>query len=143
PAPETVGSSGESLAGQAAASLREFAAAAGRGLSQNEAARGAGLEVPVMPALPAEGLKLAAIRAIPSGQGQMLCFYYAKLDSGRIALCAAKANEPTETFPQFIRNSPAAPVSWRQMRADYVLLGALSEASLQKLAGELHSQIAG
>jgi anti-sigma factor RsiW len=137
------GAGNEYFAQQAAASLREFAARPGHNHSQNASGRDPGLQVPVMPALSAEGLKLAAIRAIPSGQGQMLCFYYAKPDGGPIALCAAKANEPDETTPRFIGNSPAAAVSWRQMGADYVLAGALSEASLQTLARELRSKIAG
>jgi anti-sigma factor RsiW len=143
PAKATSGIGNEFLAQQAATSLGEFAARSGHNHSQNASGHDPGLQVPVMPALSAEGLKLAAIRAIPSGQGQMLCFYYARPDGGPIALCAAKANEPDETTPRFIGNSPAAAVSWRQMGADYVLAGALSEASLQTLARELRSKIAG
>ncbi len=143
PAEEAAGAAGQSLAGLAAASLREFAAMAGRGLSQSEAARGAGLEVPVMPALAAGGLKLAAIRAIPYGKGQALCIYYTNHDGGPIALCAGGTKEPGETQARLTGQSPAAAISWRQKGADYVLLGALSGASLQKLAGELRSEIAG
>jgi anti-sigma factor RsiW len=144
PPPQEISAIGsEFLAKQAAASLQEFAARPGPNLSANGSGRDPGLQVPVMPAFSAEGLKLAAIRAIPSGQGQMLCFYYAKPGGGPVALCAAKANEPGETPPGFIGPSPAAAVYWRQLGADYVLLGALSEATLQKLAGELRNEIAG
>lgn len=144
PPPQEISVMGsEFLAKQTAASLQEFAARPGPSLSANRSGRDPGLRVPVMPALSAEGLKLAAIRAIPFGQGQMLCFYYAKPGGGPVALCAAKANDPGETPPRFIGDSPAAAVSWRQLGADYVLAGALSEASLQKLAGELRGEIAG
>jgi len=144
PVQEPAGAAGQSLASLAAASLWDFAATANRGLSQNEAARGAGLEVPVMPALPAEGLKLAAIRAIPYGQGQALCIYYANPDgSPIIALCAGKAKEAGEIPARLTGQFPEATISWRQKGAEYVLLGALAEASLQKLAGALHSEIAG
>jgi len=95
-----------------------------------------------MPALAAEGLKLTGIRAIPFGEGQMLCFNYGKPDGSPIAFCAAKSNEPNETPARIIRQLPAAAISWRQKGAEYVLLGSLSEASLQKVAGELRSEIA-
>jgi anti-sigma factor RsiW len=124
---------------QAVASLGEFEAKAGGGFSPNEI--GQGPEVPVMPALSAEGLKLAGIRAIPYGPGQMLCLYYAKPDGSHIALCADNARESGETAATLIGRYPMAAIFWRQGGANYVLAGALSEASLQSLAGEVRDQI--
>ena len=130
-----------SLVERALASLAEFEAKPAGGTSSNETGQSPGPGVPVMPALSADGLKLAGIRSVPYGAGQMLCSYYTKPGGGHIALCAGKAKEPNETPAQLIGHLPVAAIFWRQSGADYVLVGALSEASLQYLAGKIRDQI--
>jgi anti-sigma factor RsiW len=126
---------------QAFASLREFEAKAAGSFSPNEIGQGRGPAVPVMPALSAEGLNLAAIRAVPSGRGGKLCVLYDKPDGSNIVLCAGKALEPGETAARLISPFPAAAIHWRQNGAEYVLVGALPEASPRRLAGEARKQI--
>lgn len=128
---------------QAIASLGEFEAEAASRPSQYDIRQGSSPATPVMPALSEGGLKLAGIRSVPDGSGQMLCAYYAKPDGGHIALCAGKAAAPDETPAKFVGGLPAAAVTWRQRGADYVLLGALSEANLKHLGEAVRSQIEG
>jgi anti-sigma factor RsiW len=109
-------------------------------VSGREAA-GKDAAVPILPNLPVEGLKLAGIRAMPGEQGQMSCLIYARADEAKIALCAEKAGDPGETLPRMSGNFPSAALHWRQRGANYALVGALPEAELRSLAGEVHVQV--
>ena len=96
---------------------------------------------PILPNLPAEGLKLAGVRAMPGEQGQMSCLVYARPDEANIALCVEKAVDPGETVPRVSGNFPSAAIHWRQKGANYALVGALPEAGLRSLADRVHAQV--
>jgi anti-sigma factor RsiW len=110
-------------------------------LSPNREGRGQDTAAPVLPNLPVEGLKLAGVRAMPGEQGQMSCLFYARPDEANIALCVEKAGDPGETVPRVCGIFPSAAIHWRQKGANYALVGALPEAGLRSLAGEVHAQV--
>jgi len=132
---------GDTLPEKALASLREFEAPSAARQSANPSRPKPGPAVPILPALPEEDLKLAGIRALPGGQNEMLCLYYANPGGGNIALCAEKAIEEDETPARVTGDYPIAAIHWRQKGADYAIAGALPEAGLRKLADAVRSQI--
>ncbi|MDQ6866952.1 MAG: hypothetical protein M3178_00525 [Pseudomonadota bacterium] len=110
-------------------------------LSPNSDGPGQDTAAPILPNLPVEGLRLAGVRAMPGEQGQMSCLFYARPDEANIALCVEKAGDPGETVPRVSGNFPSAAIHWRQKGANYALVGALPEAGLRSLAGEVHAQV--
>ncbi len=110
------------------------------GLSQKEPWHD--LAVPVLPSLPAEGLRLAAVRPIPGEQGQMLCMFYTKQDAGNLALCAEKTPGPPETAARLSGSFPLGRISWRQGGVSYAIAGALLEPELRDLADVVRAQAA-
>jgi anti-sigma factor RsiW len=110
-------------------------------LSPNLEGKGQDTAAPILPNLPVDGLKLAGVRAMPGGQGQMLCLVYARPDAGNIALCAGKAGDPGESVPRVSGNFPSAAIAWRQNGANYALTGALPEPELRSLADRVHAQV--
>jgi anti-sigma factor RsiW len=127
---------------QARSALRAFEppSAAVR-LSSDREGPGQDAAAPILPNLPVEGLKLAGIRTMPGEQGQMSCLLYARPDEANIALCVEKAGDSGETVPRVSGNFPSAAIYWRQRGANYALVGALPEAGLRSLAGEVHAQV--
>src|SRR2546423_117721 len=81
-------------------------------LSPNSDGLGQDTAAPILPNLPAEGLKLAGIRAMPGEQGQMSCLVYATPGEANIALCVEKAGDPGETVPRVFGNFPSAAIHW-------------------------------
>ena len=55
---------------------------------------------PILPALPAAGQTLAAVRTMPGEQGQMLCMFYTRKAYGTITLCAEKTPGPIAAAPR-------------------------------------------
>jgi anti-sigma factor RsiW len=110
-------------------------------LSSDREGPGQDAAAPILPNLPVEGLKLTGIRAMPGEQGQMSCLLYARPDEATIALCVEKAVDPGETVARTAGNFPSAAIYWRQRGANYALVGALPEAELRSLAGEVHAQV--
>jgi anti-sigma factor RsiW len=129
---------------QAVSALRAFAppAAAVR-LSPNAEGPGQDAAAPILPSLSIDGLRLAGVRAMPGGQGQMLCLIYARPDAANLALCAGKAGDAGESAPRVSGNFPSATIAWRQNGADYALTGALPESELRALADTARTQVAG
>jgi anti-sigma factor RsiW len=97
---------------------------------------------PILPNLSVDGLTLAGVRAMPGGQGQMLCLIYARPDAANIALCAEKAGDPGESVPRVSGNFPSSTIAWRQKGADYALTGALPEPELRSLADVARAELA-
>jgi hypothetical protein len=58
-----------------------------------------------------------------------------------IALCVENAGNPGETVARTTGNFPSAAIHWRQRGANYALVGALPEAGLRTLAGEVRAQV--
>ena len=85
---------------------------------------------PILPTLSVEGLSLAGVRAMPGGQGQMLCLIYARPDAANIALCVEKAGDPGDSVPRVSGSFPSSMIAWRQKGANYALTGALPEPEL-------------
>jgi anti-sigma factor RsiW len=110
-------------------------------LSPNSDGLGQDTAAPILPNLPAEGLKLAGVRVMPGEQGQMSCLVYARPDEANIALCVEKAGDPGETAPRVSGYFPSAAIHWRQKGANYALVGALPEAGLRSLADAVHAQV--
>jgi hypothetical protein len=139
--PPAAGAS-EAFAAQAVSALQAFGPppAAQRLLSKGEGGAPAPA-APILPALPAAGQTLAAVRAMPGEQGQMLCMFYARKDAGTIALCAEKTPGPSATAPRVAGEFPLNAISWRQSGANYALAGALTEPDLRALADEARAQV--
>jgi hypothetical protein len=127
----------EAFATQALSALQAFAAQ--QLLSKGEGGAPA-QTAPILPALPAAGT-VAAVRAMPGAQGQMLCMFYARKDAGTIALCAEKTPGPSATVPRMAGEFPINAISWRQSGANYALAGALTEPELRSLADEARAQV--
>ena len=75
------------FAARAMAALKGFEPPAGgaAGLAAEEGDREQDEAAPVLPNLPAEGLKLTAVRVVPGERGKMLCMFYTKQDAGDLA----------------------------------------------------------
>ncbi|MGB6175895.1 MAG: hypothetical protein WBF43_06070 [Methylocella sp.] len=131
----------DTFVARAMSALRPFERLRAAAPSPNREVPGQDTEVPILPNLPVEGLKLAGVRAMPGEQGQMLCLVYARLDEANIALCAEKAGDPGEAVPRVSGNFPSAAIHWRQRGANYALVGALPEARLRSLADLVHAQV--
>ena len=131
----------EAFSAQALSALQAFVPlpAAQRLLSKGEGGAPA-QTAPILPALPAAGT-LAAVRAMPGAQGQMLCMFYVRKDAGTIALCAEKTPGPSATAPRVAGEFPINAISWRQAGANYALAGALTEPDLRALANEVRAQV--
>ncbi len=138
PAP---GAASDFMAAKALAALREFAAPPSARLTSALPRPEQDPAVPILPVLPDEDLKLAGVRAMPGGLGDMLCLYYSKPDGGIIGLCVEKAAEQGETLAQLVGKYPAAAVHWRQKGGNYAVLGPLQESELWSLAGGVRAQI--
>ncbi|MGH6800438.1 MAG: anti-sigma factor family protein, partial [Methylocella sp.] len=65
-------------------------------LSPSREGPGQDTAAPILPNLSVDGLRLAGVRAMPGGQGQMLCLIYTRPDAANIALCGEKADDPVE-----------------------------------------------
>jgi anti-sigma factor RsiW len=111
-------------------------------LSPNREGPGQDTAAPILPNLPVDGLKLAGVRAMPGGQGQMLCMVYARPDAATLALCVEKAGDPGESIPRVSGNFPSSTFAWRQKGANYALTGALPEPELRALADAARAQVA-
>jgi anti-sigma factor RsiW len=96
----------------------------------------------ILPTLSVEGLSLAGVRAMPGGQGQMLCLVYARPEAANIALCAEKAGDQSESVPRVAGNFPSSTIAWRQKGANYALTGALPEPELCALADVARAEVA-
>jgi anti-sigma factor RsiW len=132
----------EAFAAQAVSALQAFGPPpAAQRLSSKGEGGAPGPAAPILPALPAAGT-LAAVRAMPGEQGQMLCMFYARKDAGTIALCAEKTPGPSATAPHVAGEFPINAISWRQSGANYALVGALTEPELRALADEARAQVA-
>ena len=97
---------------------------------------------PILPTLSVEGLSLAGVRAMPGGQGQMLCLIYARPDAANIALCVEKAGDPGDSVPRVSGSFPSSMIAWRQKGANYALTGALPEPELRALADAARAEVA-
>ena len=97
---------------------------------------------PILPTLSVEGLSLAGVRAMPGGQGQMLCLIYARPDATNIALCVEKAGDPGDSVPRVSGSFPSSMIAWRQKGANYALTGALPEPELRALADAARAEVA-
>jgi anti-sigma factor RsiW len=97
---------------------------------------------PILPNLSVDGLTLAGVRAVPGGQGQMLCLIYARPDAAKIALCVEKAGDPGDSVPRVPGGFPSSMIAWRQKGADYALTGALPEPELRALADAVRAEVA-
>jgi hypothetical protein len=132
---------GEAFAVQALSALQAFGPPpAAQRLSSKGEGGAPSTAAPILPALPAPGT-LAAVRAMPGAQGQMLCMFYARKDAGTIALCAEKTPGPNATAPRMAGEFPLTAISWRQSGANYALAGALTEPELRALADEVRAQV--
>jgi anti-sigma factor RsiW len=132
----------EAFAAQVISALRAFdPPPKTAGLLAREQAREPNLAAPVLPNLALDGLKLAGVRAIAEGQGQMLCLFYARRDAGTLALCVEKTPGPSETAARVSGTFPSAAISWRQQGADYTLAGALPEPELRVLEDAVRAQV--
>jgi len=150
-APETAPSSsdGPTPAGmndifvtRARSALREFEPPLGAvRLPPNSDGPGQDTASPILPNLPAEGLKLAGVRAMPGEQGQMSCLFYARPDEANIALCVEKAVDQSDSVAHVAGNFPSAAIYWRQRGANYALVGALPEARLRSLADAVRAEV--
>lgn len=135
-------SSSEAFSAQVISALRAFDPPPNTaGLLAREQAREPNLAAPVLPNLALDGLKLAGVRAIADGQGQMLCLFYARQNAGTLALCVEKTPGPSETAARVSGTFPSAAISWRQQGADYALAGALPEPELRSLADAVRAQV--
>jgi anti-sigma factor RsiW len=127
----------EAFAAQALSALQAFGQ---QRLSSKVEGGAPASATPVLPALPAAGT-LAAVRAMPGEQGQMLCIFYTRKDAGNMTLCAEKAPGPSATAPRVAGEFPSKTISWRQSGANYALAGALTEPELRALADEVRAQV--
>jgi anti-sigma factor RsiW len=135
-------SSSEAFSAQVISALRAFDPPPNTaGLLAREQAREPNLAAPVLPNLALDGLKLAGVRAIADGQGQMLCLFYARQNAGTLALCVEKTPGPSETAARVSGTFPSAAISWRQQGADYAVAGALPEPELRSLADAVRAQV--
>ncbi len=127
---------------RAKSALREFEPPLGAvRLPPNSDGPGQDTAAPILPNLPAEGLKLAGVRAMPGEQGQMSCLFYERPDEANIALCVEKAGDPGETVPHVSGNYPSATIYWRQKGANYALVGPLPEDGLRSLADRVRAEV--
>ncbi|HUI19459.1 MAG TPA: hypothetical protein VLZ74_00205 [Methylocella sp.] len=133
----------EAFAGEAMSALLAFdqPSAAAPVQSSKEQGQAQDVAAPILPSLPAAGLKLTAVRAAPGEQGQMLCMFYEKQNAGHLAFCAEKTPGPSEMAARLSGNFPVARISWRQQGAHYALAGALPGPELRALAEAARVQI--
>ena len=131
------------FAARAMAALKGFDPPAGGagGLAAKEGGGEQDEAAPVLPNLPAEGLKLTAVRVVPGERGKMLCMFYTKQDAGDLALCAEKSPGPSETLARFSGTFPMHMISWRQKGANYALAGEIPELELRALAEFVHAEV--
>ena len=131
------------FAARAMAALKGFEPPAGgaAGLAAEEGGGEQDEAAPVLPNLPAEGLKLTAVRVVPGERGKMLCMFYTKQDAGDLALCAEKTPGPSETLARFSGTFPMHMISWRQKGANYALAGEIPELELRALADFVHAEV--
>ncbi len=111
-------------------------------LSQNREGPQEDTAAPILPNLSVDGLTLAGVRAMPGGQGQMLCLIYARPDAANIALCVEKAGDPGDSVPRVSGSFPSSMIAWRQKGANYALSGALPEPELRALADAARAEVA-
>ncbi len=111
-------------------------------LSPNREELGQDTAAPILPNLSVSGLKLAGVRAMPGGQGQMLCLIYARPDAASLALCVERAGDPGESVPRVSGNFPSSTIAWRQKGANYALTGALPAPELRALADAARAEVA-
>ncbi len=131
------------FAARAMAAVKGFELPVGgaAGLAAEEEGREQDEAAPVLPNLPAEGLKLTAVRVVPGERGKMLCMFYTKKDAGDLVFCAEKTPGPSETLARFSGTFPMHMISWRQKGANYALAGEIPELEIRALADFVHADI--
>lgn len=140
PAAETADAA---FAMRAMAALKGFELPAGgaAGLAAKEGGGEQDEAAPVLPNLPAEDLKLTAVRVVPGERGKMLCMFYTKKDAGDLVLCAEKTAGPSETAARFSGTFPMHVISWRQNGANYAIAGEIPELELRTLADFVRTEV--